>query len=66
MSLFLNNDSESECRLRMPVILPRRPQGVVEAVRVLFEAMSVLSEAVRAIVKALRVLSRLENIVKGN
>jgi hypothetical protein len=42
----------------MPVISPRRPQGVVEAVRVLFEAMSVLSEAVRLLVKALGALSK--------
>jgi hypothetical protein len=61
MSLFLNNNSESDCRLQRPDILPRKPQGVVEAVRVLFEAISVFIEAVRVLVKALRALSRLEH-----
>ncbi len=60
---ILNNNSECDCRLQRPVILPRRPQGVLEAVRVLFEALNVLSEAfnvfteaVRVLVKALRAL----------
>ncbi len=46
--------------------MPRRPQGVAETVRVLFEAICVFIEAVRVIVKALGALSRLESSVKGN
>ncbi len=53
---ILNRISECDCRLQRPVILPRRPQGVVEAVRVLFEAMSVLSEVFSVFIEVVRVL----------